>query len=788
MSKKNKNNNKTSPAAMIASVEREDLTLLALIALLVPFTWSFLMSWQLGTSIMGHDAIAQSFPAIRDFIETAHASWKNWVYRPDLTGGVIAHGEVGTPLLLEIGAAIGLSAMSCLNLIVFVFQTIITFLGIRIFSDLLLLWSSSSEARARIPFTLKIALTWLIGFSPVLAWKFSRGHFLLVAGLFIFLIAAASLLAVRTKRVSVTLAGVCCFALLNAIPTAGQQTIFYSIIFGGPILVALAWPEFKASRIKAFISSSQGIFLVLLASLLISLPKFLPMIHYALGTDSSRGVGGAALTYSFTTSTLRDWLTSIPWSVNLFSIGREFGYYHEVNYAFGPLLLLLIYTPWKRSRFLGIARIISAFLAIALSLDLKPISTLLIAGVPFMASFRVPARAILPFALFMVPLSLATLGFHFEKQLLLTESKNSKSQKVAEGALLILISSLVLLFPSAVWEPLSWLAMLLLLVLIVKKTVQPSHWLLSVLIFILSGASLAAFKSRLLPFQNEELLVSELSKVHEQVLQQQPSLSLPLQRVHFNFSIPGLSVNTGYAAGFSTLEGYWFPPRRFGQLVSALQGQHYDPTFCIFPFSSAEKSFLVLNQLYNSGYSADQQNGAIVVHESGPTAGQAWFSGNLVSFATIEELAFHLLEKGSSVAKTALEQDWVVSTDSAVINAALPHSVDARCSEAKVLGVDSKRGDQHFHIRVQTPADCPLTLATNYVSDFKVTSVGGSNGLRTFPAYGSLLGVWVPAGTQEINLEIASYTPTWVMGAQLLGLFLLGCGLFLIRRRVTILK
>ena len=73
------------------------------------------------------------------------------------------------------------------------------------------------------------------------------------------------------------------------------------------------------------------------------------------------------------------------------------------------------------------------------------------------------------------------------------------------------------------------------------------------------------------------------------------------------------------------------------------------------------------------------------------------------------------------------------------------------CSSALVSSVTASR-EGRFAMTVHAPADCPLTVATNFAESLeaRVRVRDAWQPARTFPAYGALLGVWVPGGTSEV--------------------------------------
>jgi hypothetical protein len=64
----------------------------------------------------------------------------------------------------------------------------------------------------------------------------------------------------------------------------------------------------------------------------------------------------------------------------------------------------------------------------------------------------------------------------------------------------------------------------------------------------------------------------------------------------------------------------------------------------------------------------------------------------------------------------------------------------------------------------------------NFVDDFVVLGRSGQtwSPLRTFPAYGALLGILVPAQVSHIKVVLAPYRPAYALIALALGVSLLG--------------
>src|SRR5262249_31163194 len=120
------------------------------------------------------------------------------------------------------------------------------------------------------------------------------------------------------------------------------------------------------------------------------------MLLQSTGGDATRGLGGASAIFFYTTATLADWVSSIPWSKDFIPPERASGLHHEINYSVGPILLLLLMPALRGHKCLVMGTIVSLIMAMLFSMNVAPFSTLLPEIVSPLKSFRVPERAILP--------------------------------------------------------------------------------------------------------------------------------------------------------------------------------------------------------------------------------------------------------------------------------------------------------------------------------------------------------------------------------------------------------
>ena len=152
----------------------------------------------------------------------------------------------------------------------------------------------------------------------------------------------------------------------------------------------------------------------------------------------------------------------------------------------------------------------------------------------------------------------------------------------------------------------------------------------------------------------------------------------------------------------------------------------------------------------------------------GPTAGAAWFSAGIEDDATVTDLARALLEGGDATHELVRRTLRVVRSDPALAD---PIEVPAGCAEAEVVALE--RGGDALRLEVRAAAPCPLVLARNYGTTLTAWDPAGRRALRTFPAYGALLGILVPAGTTRVEVRPRPWPPASGLLAAAAGLVVL---------------
>ena len=742
--------------------EAHDVALLALAAVLVPATWRLLLGWSWPDLIPGHDGISTVFLAIRELVE-AHGRWSDLVYRADLFGGMKVRDAVGPLPALALLARLPLSPTAVFNVLTFLIQIVIAFLSVRTAVDL---GAILAEAPRRATWVETTGGLWMAAFAPALAWRLGYGHHTLVVGGLPFLAVVALIAASGAGTVGVTLLIVATAAIVNGVLFTGHQMVLYGAVFGGPILAGL-WVS-GGGRWRALVAPA----LVVIAGLLIAAPGLWAVFDHAFGTDSLRSLGRMNLTYSWLTSEPLDWLTSIPWTRQALPFRRPVLYHHEINYAAGPLLALVALVPWRRARALAVGLVVSVVLVMAFSMDVQPVSTALLRLVPPLNTFRVPPRAILP-AMAMLPI------------LVLAALLTRPAAKMTLGAAVLALAAggTFFLLPSAAREALGWAAALGVVALGPRGRRDLSALAWGALVMTMAGGSLAAFQERLLPFVPGQVALARAEWIGKAVVGGWPSLASPLVRATVGPE-RDFEANTALAARLSSLEGYFFPSRRFVELVCALRGQSYQPNQLIVRLPEDHPTSRPLFQLYDVGWrirTGPGESRALEVSPLPMPAGPAWFSADFMRTTSFASIGRALLRLGDRVGELAHQRMWLVTDDPAVRAAPLPQVVDGRCAAARVIEVKASRGGRGASATVSVPADCPLTFAMSYAETLRATAVGpgGRRPAAVLPAYGSLTGVWVPQGTEEVVVEAVPPAAPWPTAWILSGLLVLGAAVWL---------
>lgn len=716
------------------SRERNDLLLAGAALLLVPLVWRLTLGWTTAASVSGYDAMATIIPVLGE-LQAAGGDWSALVYRADLLGGMKVRDAIGPFPLFAWFARLGWGATGIYNASAFVVQALIGFLGVRAASDLAAAWSERP-------------LTWmertiglvLSGFAPALGWRLGYGHLTLVVGLLPFAAGLALVAAASRRTLSATLAVLGVLALALGVLFTGHQLVVYGLVFGGPILLGVWWTLGRRP---------SGLLLPVGACALaaaLALPSLLPVLAHAASTDSPRVLGRTQITYSYLVERPRDLAASVLWTRTAIPGGQPELHHHETNVPLGPLLALLALVPWRRARGLAVGLAASVLAAVLFSTDARPFSTALLAAIPPLGSFRVPTRALLPFALALPVVALAAAATRAGRWPRLDAA-------IACGGALVLF-----VLPGVPRETAGWaLAMALVVPALERRFLArvPTAGLLCAF----AAGGLGAFRERLLPFPEPGRILAEARHVGDTLKGARPELTRPLTRVSLGWEDGALGPNTAFASGLSALDGYYFPSRRYIEMFSALHGYEYQPNALLLRYPASERWTHSIFALYNVGWFLQRTDGGqLQGRKLAPTAGAAWFSGGFEMVPSFAALGRALLEADTATAERVRARLWLVDSDPRIAPAR-GFAVDPACATARVLGVNATPEGTGVRVQVETPAECPLVLAMNYVETLAAEATdaqGRTTAAPVFPACGSLAAVRVPAGTRDVLVEVLS--------------------------------
>jgi hypothetical protein len=615
----------------------------------------------------------------------------------------------------------------------------------------------------------------LCAFAPSFGWRVGFGHLNIMVGLLPFAATLALVSSAATRRTTVVLVAVAALSCTTGLLFCGQQMIVYSVVFGTPILLGL-WLGLRGNWRDLAIP-----LLTAAGAILLALPGFWPMFCHARSSDAPRGLGDAVVTYDFVTATASDWLTSLPWTKAAIPGSRAEYLHHEVNYAAGPLLVLLALVPWRRQRALAVGLGLSLVAIIGFSMDIAFVSRTLLAIIPPLRSFRVPNRAVLPWLLVLPMLVAAALVQHRRETPEAPAAAPSRparsrrgrgTEKLAKPArrwpavvAAVLVALGLFLLPASVREVAIWSLALALVVLRWRwKRGAPA----GAMLLVLAVCGVAAFKERLLPLKDVRPLLSAADRLGNEVRRVKPDLESPLTRIRVDGEIAEFTVNTAFAAGLSSISGYAVPVRRFAALIFALRKTPYAPTATVFDLPTSEAAFSVMRQLYNVGWVlASSPSGGLTLGSLGPTVGPGWFSTSLSRLSTLDSVADALRAAGQGLREQLGQVMWLDDSDALTKRAA--YQADSQCAQARVIQVQASRRGHEVIAEIMTDAACPLTLAMNFTEDLRATAVladGQRRAVSVFPAYGALAGVVAPSHAQKIVVRAEPprlpVAPAWV--------------------------
>ncbi|HKP63357.1 MAG TPA: hypothetical protein VJV78_41765 [Polyangiales bacterium] len=734
----------------MSSEERGSALLVLSLGLLVPLVW-LALGWRWHLLVGGNDLSLLLVPAMRRLLAVG-GDFDAFLYDPAWLGGSELRDILGELPLHRLLAAWPIDAVVLLNLTAFFAQLLYGHLAARSAHALCCL--AAEGGGVSWPAQLLIGLC--SAFAPIIGWRIGYGHLYILFGALALPAACALVLLVRAERLTITCAAICLLAFTHALPHVGQQPVLYGALFGLPLLAALLFatgPRRHALRAAAVLA------LTCAAALLCTLPTVIGLWQQFAGSDLPRGIRGEGVTYSYLVASARDWLGSLLWALPDWT-GRPKFTWHETNYPLGALVLALALWP-RRALGLGVpvALALSAALVFAFSMDLRPVSSLLLWLVPPLGMFRVPARAALPLVLAVSPLLLGLFVARLPERIV------RRDADLAVGALAVWIGT------GFLRELCLWFAVALTLFEALRRPARAYGSL--ALLALLAVSSTLAFRGRLLELPSREALIDQPRELGDLLRRELPELASPLVR-----SVSGPDPkpnNTLYALGLSSLSGYNLLNQRMLRLYCALLGVPYQSGVSVISVDPGAAYFAKLAALYDIVARVHPRAGHI---EPLPRLGSPlWFSERFVMRSSFEDLVQQL--DAHDLRRTAA----IVSSDRAA--SALPR---VEChSEPHDIPYSVSPGPRIIvaQLTAARSADCPLTISLNYSADFRAfgRAAGGAwSPLRTYPAYGALLGVLVPRDIRELEVRMDPERSIAGSAAVVLGL-LLAAGLLVYARR-----
>ncbi|MSP62492.1 MAG: hypothetical protein EXR72_19595 [Myxococcales bacterium] len=663
-------------------------------------------------------------------------------YDPHWIGGSLLHDQIGALPIEILLARLGVGPLHALNAATFLLQLAYGFLALRIAGDFAALVRSDGD-HDDAPWSTaeRIGAAGVFCFLPVLAWRLTFGHLLLGFGALALPLLVALLLAAFRGRQSLTLLAVALVTLLHIFPHPGQQTTLYGLLFGAPLVLGLFASLVPGRTARVLLRLSPAVLLLVAAALLFSLPQLAALLHHFTSEDSARDLGTPDIVYSFTVGHLHDWIGSIPWSFRLPPL-RPAPYFHEVNYPVGPLVLALFLLPRSRFRPLLIGGALSFALAIAFSSQVPLVSTALLAALPPLRAFRVPARSLLPLLLLATPLAIALLRARWPGP-----PTRREIALAAATAGLLLCSGLER--EAAIWL---FTAAAVVRVNPLRARLHPA-----IVYCALGFAAIAASGERLVPFLDGEVL-ARAGGLQRIVATSGPRAIAPLERVAIGApQLDGFAENTAWAARLAALQGYGLPGPRLLRLHAAVRGAPYDPGRTVLEITSDDADFPLWSRLYAIGTRVD----AGPAPRAEPIAGAgppARFVRRFVTVPSFARLADALRADHDGSLGHLMEGDPQPPASSSVASDA-PACLGAR-AEITTFGT----GPIILQGRTRSPARCALVLALHYVHDMRIDGFaadGSRRALPIFPVEGALTGTLVPPEVTAIELRLEPSAPPW---------------------------
>ena len=748
----------------IPAHESRHLVLLGSLLLAVPLVWLLLLGWHPSELIPQQDHAQLGIIYMRE-LSRAAGDWHSLLYWPGLGGGVKVHDVTGSLPIAQLLAWLGSPALIMANLQVMFIQVIFAYLCVTCTRGLLRVIYNNFTVTS---WQLDVPAGLLFAFLPIISWRVTHGHDSIVIGLYVLLGFSVLFLDEMARRRSVVTILVVLLALCHTFQFNGFQMVHYGILFGGPIVLGLMFAK-PGIPFTARLGWYLLPVLVFLAAFLISLPKFYGILLNGFGDDSARVAGDFDVIYSYTVAELADWLSSLPWAADYIPEARQQFTHHEVNYPVGPIVLLvLLGLAGSHLLRFSIGLAVSLVMALIVSMNIEPLSTVFVSTVPLLDSFRVPARSVLPVVVFVSMLAVAALIDRSSRAEQAKATADLEREENPEGAESASIEAWQIplaaggAFAAFSFSPpfindVVLVAVVVALLVLREKTPVVAY---TMVLALFAGGALAAFKQRAYEPLANPITDAGITAVRENIFRQAPELRSPLYRAQVNVQNQSIGINTGFFLDVSNLSSYWFPLSRYARLRAALEGTPYHPTLSVFFHLPDARAYEPMNRLYNVTRILNPGPRGVAVGRGGEAFGPAWISHSLEWHDSWESLADGLRVLDDREQLLLLKEDPRIE---------FAGEDSSRCSIKTQASTFSVRFPFEFQLAVE--GRCYLTIAMNYTSIMRAVDQSGRR-LETFPAYGALMAVVVDNETKTVSIEPTVSTFPGAFMIQLLGFIL----------------
>ncbi len=761
------------------SQERFDLFVLFLSTIVILAVWFLFLGFVPSTLISGNDG-----PFVTTELQSMIDSGiflKNFQYSYVRGGGHPLSGITGANGIYQFLSFFNFGPTAICNIIVFFIQIIYSFFCIKLIS------CQSTANHGQHLFNIKtrfllVPTILLTAFAPILGWRLGYGHLILVLGAMTLIFSLSTISATINKKITITHALLLFTAFLSVIQTPfAAQTIVYAVCLGSFIIVGyiLNYTDLglrKHNIIKQIIDSILPLLIILLCAILASFTALGDIVSFFLGSNTTRNVREEATIYSYTTATIADFISSIFLSNQIIPSSRDQFLWHESNYPIGPIIIFLVMYFQKNFRLL-VGFLISVALISILSMNITPLSDLLLSTVPILKSFRVPSRAWLIISVLITPLAL-TFIFSQLSDTSTSPNKLIKSISKTNLAIITIIPIVFFFVPDIIAEIVAWFSVIMVTVMFTKQRFFLKQSTIKAVLlfslFSLSIVSIRAFNSRLISIKNFPTIIENAKGLANQLKSNNQEMNNPLVRTSFGFAFPAISVNQNVYMGISSLDGYFLFPGKFSAFVKEVWQMNKTDIVHFLKINEQSKNFKIFQQLYNIKFSlVPATNNNVEIRPLLPTNGAAWFSNKLIPQNSLKELVNILISKQDSLKDYLREQLLFINSD-------LPNPLTVNaisCEQSEVKNVTHIKDGNQLLLSVKSVGDCPLTIATNYADNFVIEASSGSAGqsrfLTPFAGHGVLLSFIVPDNTTDIVISNKPSLSRWFIFIDLIGWSLL---------------